>query len=118
MSYLTTAGPLVWPTLILAGVTLWFAGAYARRKQGHLVITSVALAVATMLMAGLSAVAGFQRSVMASAAASFDNPSAVLRGAAESMNGLAIALLACLVAAVIVAFGAARRKPSSSAVSA
>jgi len=114
MTFLAAAGPLVWPTLVLTAVTLWFSAMYARSREPRFAWTAASLAVATLLMAGLAAVTGFQWSVSATDAAQPEDRWLVVLGLAESLNGLVLALFACVAASVIVAFGAYRGRPSPS----
>jgi len=113
MTFLAAAGPLVWPILLLTAVTLWFSAVYARSRELRFAWTAASLAVATLLMAGLAAVTGFQWSVSATDAAQLEDRWLAVLGLAESLNGLVLAF-ACVAASVIVAYGAYRGRPSAS----
>lgn len=106
--FLTAAGPLAWPILALAGATLWFAAGYARSRETHRAWTAASLGIASLLMATLAAITGFQRSVGAAGGAEPETQWLITRGLAESLNGLVLTLFACVAAAVLVAYGAHR----------
>ena len=96
-------GVAVFPLLILAAVTLWHSLRYllnARRR--HLLVASAA-ALASLLLALLSAVVGLQISVAYLPAAG--DPVMVLKGLCESLNAVVLALLTSLIATTLLPIG-------------
>ena len=112
--FVAEAGPLLWPTMILAAATLWLSAGYPRTGRAPEAWTAACLGAATLLMAGVALVTGFQMSVGASAglAEAERRGLLVLLGLAESLSALVVALLACAAAALVVAYGAWRREAS------
>lgn len=95
-------------------MALWFSARYARSREPRFAWTAASLAVATLLMAGLAAVTGFQWSVSATDAAQLEDRWLVVFGLTESLNTLVVALFACVAASIIVAYGAYRGRPAAS----
>ena len=118
-TFLEEAGFVAWPLLLLVAVSLWHSVRYlANARTRHLAAASGA-ALLSLVLAALSLVGGFQYSVSAAMRAG-SGTSLVLLGLSESLNGVVLALLTCLLVTLLLSIGTYRsqRGPARAARSA
>lgn len=108
MSFLTAGGPLIWLVLILGAIALVAAGR-AFAQGGRQVPLAIGAAVATLTMALLNTVLGFQKSVSGLGQVAADKRWIYLVELEESLNNMVVALLVALLVSLLLAAGAYRR---------
>jgi hypothetical protein len=105
-AFFAAASPAAWLLLVLAAVTLWHSIRYLRNlRLEHLVAASSA-ALGSLLLGALAFAVGVQTSV--SSLRPDTGPVLALFGAAESLSCLLLALVTCLVAALLLSIGGYR----------
>lgn len=113
MSYLTNAGPLIWLILPLGVLGLIAAvrhfGSPAKRSAAAAAGSSAAAVLLGLVSLGL----GYQKSQAAGAAFTGDATGLVLRGLAESFNGVVVASSLAFFACLLLTLGAVRTRGAS-----
>ena len=109
MSYLMQSGPLVWLVLIVGVLGLVWAVRFALRQHGRDASMAIAASIGAGIVALLSTVAGFQRSVGGLREVAADDRWIYLWGLKESLNSVVIALIMAFLVTILLMIGTYRR---------
>lgn len=104
-AFLAASGPFAWVAYVLAVVAVVLAVQYLRTARRELVPAAISTAAGALLAGALCAVTGFQRAVGPLMDLAPDRRWLYLLGVSEALNGLAVALAACLLAALLLGAG-------------
>jgi len=103
--YLVSAGPLVWPLLLVGAATLLVSILYARSARGELLPLAAGGAGCTLILGLLGTVVGLQLSAAGLPHVEAGHQWIVWLGLAESLGNLVLALVVCLLAVALLAVG-------------
>ncbi len=114
-SYLSAAGPLAWPAILLGIVGVAAAFFYALRPAGRPAAIARAATAASIVCALLNTLLGFQHSLSFLSEAPNPNPTMHLRWISESLSGLVAALALALLVSLLFLIGGLRRRDATGA---
>ena len=106
---LQSAGPLALPILLVGVFAIVFAVRYAIRPQARTLAQCLGASVLTNLVALLSSVLGYQRSVAVLPQAEASDRWVFLLGISESLNAVVVALAITVVVVAVLTTGSLRR---------
>lgn len=106
-TFFEAAGLVTWPLLILAAATLWQSVRYLGTARAQHLAAAAGSAVLGLILSLLWFVVGFQYSVATAVRPGFDS-ALVLLGVSEALHGVVLALLTCLLAALLLSIGGYR----------
>lgn len=114
-SYLSAAGPLAWPAILLGVVAVAAALPYALRPGARLAAIARAATAGSLFCALVNTLLGFQHSISFLQGAEAADPTMHLRWISESLNGLVVALAIALLVSLLFLIGAFRRRDAAGA---
>ncbi len=115
MGYLSEAGPLIWPLLILAVAAIVWAAKFAFGGSRALVPLALGSSVGALILGLLNAALGYQRSVGPLGQLAPDKRWILFAGVAEGLNGVVLALTAGFLVCLFLALGYYRAESSPQA---
>ncbi len=109
MNYLNDAGPLIWLVLILGLLALVAAVRFVTRRQPGQATMALGSTVASVIVALLATVVGFQKSVGGLREVAADDRWIYLFGLQESLNNLVVAGVFAFIVTVLLTIGRSRQ---------